>query len=125
MRNDHKKEGLPVVLCFAALIKVLKECSKPKVYNKTLCGALVMTVNSLDISRISIFSWINTIHDVFKIEYIVQIHGSSDTPFILCFRFDPPTKSALAVFDVIEILAVTAVQESNAVSMARSIILFF
>ena len=34
-----------MVLCFAALIKVLKECSKPKVYNKTLCGALVMTVN--------------------------------------------------------------------------------
>ncbi len=34
-----------MVLCFAALAKVLKECSKPKVYNKTLCGALVMTIN--------------------------------------------------------------------------------
>lgn len=34
-----------MVLCFAALIKVLKECSKPKVYNKTLCGAVVKTID--------------------------------------------------------------------------------
>lgn len=32
-------------LCFVALIKVLKICAKPKVYNKTLCGAVVKTVD--------------------------------------------------------------------------------
>ena len=34
-----------MALCFAALVKVLKVCSKPKVHNKTLCGALVKTIN--------------------------------------------------------------------------------
>ncbi len=32
-------------LCFAALIKVLRYCSKPKVYNKTLCGAIVKSID--------------------------------------------------------------------------------
>ena len=34
-----------MTLCFAALIKVLKICSKPKVYNKTLCGAVAKTID--------------------------------------------------------------------------------
>ena len=32
-------------LCFAALVKVLKICAKPKVYNKVLCGALIKTID--------------------------------------------------------------------------------
>ena len=38
-----------MVLCFAALVKVLKVCSKPKVHNKTLCGALVKTIDGKSI----------------------------------------------------------------------------
>lgn len=34
-----------MTLCFAAFVKVLKECSKPKVYNKILCGAVVKTID--------------------------------------------------------------------------------
>ncbi len=34
-----------MTLCFAAFIKVLKICAKPKVYNKTLCEAVVKTVD--------------------------------------------------------------------------------
>lgn len=34
-----------MTLCFAALIKILKFCSKPKVYNKTLCGAVAKTID--------------------------------------------------------------------------------
>lgn len=34
-----------MVLCFAALVKVLKVCSKPNTHNKTLCGALVKTID--------------------------------------------------------------------------------
>ena len=34
-----------MTLCFAALIKVLKICAKPKVYNKTLCGAVVKSLD--------------------------------------------------------------------------------
>lgn len=34
-----------MTLCFAALIKILKICSKPKVYNKTLCGAVAKTID--------------------------------------------------------------------------------
>ena len=34
-----------MTLCFAVLIKVLKICSKPKVYNKTLCGAVAKTID--------------------------------------------------------------------------------
>lgn len=45
MKNDSGKEDLIVVLCFAALVKVLKVCSKPNIHNKTLCGALVKTIN--------------------------------------------------------------------------------
>ncbi len=33
-----------MTLCFAAFITVLKICAKPKVYNKTLCEAVVKTV---------------------------------------------------------------------------------
>lgn len=32
-------------LCFAALVKVLKICAKPKVYNKVLCGVLIKTID--------------------------------------------------------------------------------
>lgn len=32
-------------MCFAALIKILRYCSKPKVYNKTLCGAIVKSID--------------------------------------------------------------------------------
>lgn len=32
-------------LCFAALIKVLKICAKLRVYNKTLCGAVIKTID--------------------------------------------------------------------------------
>lgn len=35
-----------MVLCFAALVKVLKYCTKPKVHNKTLCGAVIKTINA-------------------------------------------------------------------------------
>lgn len=34
-----------MTLCFGALIKVLRICSKPKVYNKTLCGAVIKTLD--------------------------------------------------------------------------------
>ncbi len=34
-----------MTLCFAALIKIIKICSKPKVYNKALCGAVVKTID--------------------------------------------------------------------------------
>ena len=34
-----------MTLCFAVLIEVLKICSKPKVYNKTLCGAVARTID--------------------------------------------------------------------------------
>ena len=34
-----------MTLCFAALIKVLKICAKPKVYNKTLCGAVIKSLD--------------------------------------------------------------------------------
>lgn len=34
-----------MILCFAALVKVLKICAKPKVYNKALCGALIKTLD--------------------------------------------------------------------------------
>lgn len=34
-----------MTLCFASFIKVLKICAKPKVYNKTLCEAVVKTFN--------------------------------------------------------------------------------
>lgn len=34
-----------MTLCFAALIRVLKICAKPKVYNKTLCGAVVKSLD--------------------------------------------------------------------------------
>ena len=34
-----------MVLCFAALVKVLRFCTKPKVHNKALCGAVVKTIN--------------------------------------------------------------------------------
>lgn len=33
-----------MTLCFAAFITILKICAKPKVYNKTLCEAVVKTV---------------------------------------------------------------------------------
>ena len=34
-----------MTLCFAAFITVLKICAKPKVYNKTLCEAVIKTVD--------------------------------------------------------------------------------
>lgn len=34
-----------MTLCFAALIKVLKICAKPKVYNKALCGAVIKSLD--------------------------------------------------------------------------------
>ena len=34
-----------MTLCFAALIKVLKICAKPKVYNKILCGAVIKSLD--------------------------------------------------------------------------------
>lgn len=34
-----------MTLCFASFIKVLKICAKPKVYNKTLCEAVVKTLD--------------------------------------------------------------------------------
>ena len=34
-----------MTLCFGALIKVLRICSKPKVYNKTLCEAVIKTLD--------------------------------------------------------------------------------
>ncbi len=34
-----------MTLCFAAFIKILKICAKPKVHNKTLCEAVVKTVD--------------------------------------------------------------------------------
>ena len=34
-----------MTLFFAVLVKVLKICSKPKVYNKTLCGAVAKTID--------------------------------------------------------------------------------
>ena len=34
-----------MTLCFAALIKILKICSKPRVFNKTLCGAVAKTID--------------------------------------------------------------------------------
>lgn len=34
-----------MVLCFAALVKVLKFCAKPKVTNKALCGAVIKTID--------------------------------------------------------------------------------
>ena len=35
-----------MVLCFGALVKVLKYCAKPKVNNKTLCGAVLSVINN-------------------------------------------------------------------------------
>ena len=43
--TNSERRDLSVTLCFAALIKVLKICSKPKVYNKTLCGAVAKTID--------------------------------------------------------------------------------
>ncbi len=34
-----------MVLCFAALLRVLKSCAKPKITNKLLCGALLKVIN--------------------------------------------------------------------------------
>ena len=45
MKIDTRKEGVRVVLCFAGLIKVLKFCTKPKVTNKALCGAVIKTID--------------------------------------------------------------------------------
>lgn len=84
-----------MVLCFAALIKVLKECSKPKVYNKTLCGALVMTVN----------------------EYYGGILEVNDT--------EQQIKSVSYCRRMVFHQRLQHTFKSNAVSMARSIILFF
>lgn len=38
-----------MTLCFAAFIRVLRICAKPQVYNKTLCAAVVRTVDEYTI----------------------------------------------------------------------------
>ena len=38
-----------MTLCFAAFIRVLRICAKPQVYNKTLCTAVVKTVDEYTI----------------------------------------------------------------------------
>lgn len=38
-----------MTLCFAAFIRVLRICAKPQVYNKTLCAAVVKTVDEYTI----------------------------------------------------------------------------
>ena len=47
VREDKNYEGrmLQLVLCFAALLRVLKCCLKPKISNKVLCGTLVKVIN--------------------------------------------------------------------------------
>ena len=49
MKTNNRKEGVLVLLCFGALVKVLKYCAKPKVNNKTLCGAVLRTINGYDV----------------------------------------------------------------------------
>lgn len=51
-----------MTLCFAAFIKVLKICAKPKVHNKTLCEAVIKTINEYSAGIVgSDDSWVSHI----------------------------------------------------------------